>query len=164
MPRLIVTDANILIDLAEIDQHQLLFLPDWSTATTFDVFYELRDKQKLSWQPYIETGQLALEEVPEELISQIRSEVSSRLSDQDCTVIVLAESHKAIILSGDRTIAMTYRKRGYETHGILWLLDENESTGRHQPAQLHEFLTAIMAVNDWLPANECKLRIERWQP
>ena len=101
MPTLVVTDANILIDLALIDRCELLFLPDWSTSTTYDVFYELRDKQLALWQPYVDDGALVLEEVPEELITQMRKEVSAGLSDPDCTVLVLAELKKAIILSGD---------------------------------------------------------------
>jgi len=162
MPTLIVTDANILIDLSIIERHDLLFLPDWSTSTTYDVFYELRNSQQLSWQPYIDNGNLTLEEVPEELISQMRSDVSARLSDPDCTVLVLAELKQAIILSGDQPIVKAFRNRGKEAHGILWLLDQNELAQRYAPEELHTFLSAIIKINDWLPIKECQSRLRRW--
>lgn len=162
MPTLIVTDANILIDLALVDRCELLFLPDWSTSTTYDVFYELRDSQKLLWQPYVDSGELTLEEVPEELISQMRRDVSARLSDPDCTVLVLAELKQAIILSGDQPIVRAFRSRGKEAHGILWLLDQNELAQRYAPEELHAFLSAIIKINDWLPVKECQSRLRKW--
>jgi hypothetical protein len=162
MPTLIVTDANILIDLAIIERHDLLFLPDWSTLTTYDVFYELRNGQQLSWQPYIDSGELTLEEVPEELIAQMRSEVPAKLSDPDCTVLVLAELKKAIILSGDGPIVKTFRSRGKEAHGTLWLLDQNELAQRYVPEELHAFLSAIIKINGWLPVKECQYRLHKW--
>ncbi len=162
MPTLIVTDANILIDLALVNRCELLFLPDWSTSTTYDVFYELRDSQQQLWQPYVDSGELALEEVPEELIAQMRSDVSSRLTDPDCTVLVLAELKQAIILSGDQPIVKTFRSRGKEAHGILWLLDQNELAQRYTAAELHTFLSAIIKINDWLPVKECQARLRKW--
>ena len=124
---------------------------------------ELRDEQRDSWKPYVDSGDLTLEEVPEALIDQTRQEVSRRLSDQDCTVLVLAKQRKAITLSGDQLLVKEYRKRGEEAHGILWLLDENERAERHTPRELHDLLVSIMKINVWLPARECKLRVERWR-
>lgn len=162
MPTLVVTDANILIDLALTEHHELLFLPDWSAATTYEVFYELRLSEQASWQPFIDAGDLSLEEVPEELITEIREEVSARLSDEDCTIIVLAELKQAIIISGDQPLVKTFRKRGKKAHGILWLLDQNEASGSYAPQELHACLLAIMGVNEWLPIEECQARLKRW--
>lgn len=162
MPTIVVTDANILIDLALVNRCELLFLPDWSTSTTYDIFYELRDKQRAMWQPYIDDGGLALEEVPEELVTQMRKEVSAGLSDPDCTVLVLAELKQAIVLSCDQPIVRTYRDRGKEAHGILWLLDQNEISQRYSAEELYSFLKAITEVNNWLPVKECQIRLKKW--
>jgi len=151
-----------LIDLALIGQPQLLFLPDWSTSTTYDVFIELDDPEQEAWQPFVESGDLLLEEVPENLITQMRRQVSRRLSDPDCTILVLAELKQAIIISGDQPIVKTFRKRGREAHGILWLLDQNEAEQRYSLPELHACLTAIMEVNSWLPLAECQARLKRW--
>ena len=162
MLTLIVTDANVLIDLALINKHDLLFLPDWSVFTTYEIFYELRPNQRRSWQPYIERKDLRLEEVPSDLIEAMRREVSSSLSDEDCTVLVLAEQKKAIILSGDRAIVKTYRKRGKNAHGILWLLDEHATRQSCTPTELQIFLRELMRVNEWLPIKECQQRLRSW--
>ena len=156
MPRILVTDANILIDLALIDEHELLLLPAHDAGTTYDVFYELKPEQRKSWKPYVDEGRLTLEEVPIELIADLRESVPMGLSDPDCTVIILAEEREAIIVSGDRLLVNTYRNRGKEAHGILWLLDENDRVERYDAGQLHAVLTAIMAVNQWMPAELCR--------
>lgn len=49
MPEILVTDANILIDLAIVLEHELLLLPDHDIATTYEVFYELKDEHQASW-------------------------------------------------------------------------------------------------------------------
>lgn len=163
MPRLLVTDANILIDLALIEEHELLFLPECSAYTSFDVFYELSAPQRQSWHPFVRANRLVLEDAPEDAIIHLREEVSRGLSDPDCTVIVLAELRRAIILSGDRLVVKTCRKRGREAHGILWLFDENRRIDRYAARDLHRLLSDLMAVNTWLPVRACQDRLDRWE-
>lgn len=52
MPEILVTDANILIDLAIVLEHELLLLPDHDIATTYEVFFELKDEHQQSWHGY----------------------------------------------------------------------------------------------------------------
>ncbi len=163
MPEILVTDANILIDLAIVLEHELLLLPDHDIATTYEVFYELKDEHQTSWQPYINDGRISLEDVDQAAVNALRESVSRRLSDPDCTVIVLAETKQAIILSGDRMIVNAYRKRGREAHGILWLLDENERRQRYTARELYRLLSEIRKVNQWLPAKLCQERLARWE-
>jgi hypothetical protein len=163
MPETLVTAANILIDLAIVLAHELLLLPNHDVATTYEVFYELKDEHQQSWQPFIEDGRVSLEDVDQEAVDTLRKSVSRRLSDPDCTVIVLAETKQAIIISGDRMIVNAYRKRGHAAHGILWLLDENERMERYTAEELHRLLSEIQKVNQWLPAKICKERLVRWK-
>jgi hypothetical protein len=60
MPEILVTDANILIDLAIVLAHELLLLPNHDVATTYEVFYELKDEHQQSWQPFIEDGRVSV--------------------------------------------------------------------------------------------------------
>jgi len=163
MPQILVTDANILIDLALINEHELLLLPTHEVETTYDIYYELKPEQRVSWKPYVDDGRLTLEEVSPELVAELRASVPAGLSDPDCTVIILAERREAIIVSGDRLLVKTYRNRGKEAHGILWLLDENDRVERYDAVQLHAILTAIMKVNQWIPAELCQERLELWR-
>lgn len=163
MPEILVTDANILIDLAIVLEHELLLLPNHDVSTTYDVFYELKDEHQQSWQPFVDDGRIALEDVGQEAVTQLRESLSRRLSDPDCTVIVLAETKQAIIVSGDQMIVKAYRKRGHEAHGILWLLDENERMQRYTARELHRLLSEIRKVNQWLPAQLCQDRLTRWK-
>jgi len=118
--------------------------------------------EQASWLPFIDAGDFSLEEVPEELITEMRGQVSARLSDEDCTILVLAEIKQAIIISGDQPIVKAFRKRGKKAHGILWLLDQNEAGGSYSHPELHACLLAIMGVNEWLPITECQARLKRW--
>lgn len=163
MPEILVTDANILIDLAIVLEHELLLLPDHDIATTYDVFFELKDEHRQSWQPFVDDGHISLEDIDQEAVDALRESVSRRLSDPDCTVIVLAETKQAIIISGDRMIVKAYRKRGREAHGILWLLDENERLQRYTARELYRLLSEIRKVNQWLPAQLCQDRLARWK-
>ncbi len=163
MPTLLVTDANILIDLALVKEHLLLFLPDHAVHTTYDVYFELSPQQVDSWAPFVKNGRLQLADAPESLIIQFRSELSKRLSDPDLTILALAEDRQAILLTGEKLMTRTFRGRGYEAHGMLWLLDLHEATGTYTSNQLHEILTGIMRINERMPAKLCETRLKRWK-
>ena len=162
MPNLLVTDANILIDLGDTNNHQVLFLEGTSVYTTHEVMGELLGVQAPGWQPYITAGRLSVVEADEATTARIRQEAAQRLSDVDCTVLALAIDKTAILVSGDQLIVKHYRRQGHEAHGILWLLDQHEAARTLVESELYHILGSIMAINSWLPARECNRRMRRW--
>ena len=100
MPRLLVTDANILIDLAIAESGHLLLINGYQVVVSFDVYYEIKLDQRIYWQPYVDDGRLQLEEADENILTQLRTQHSKKLSDPDLTFFAL--------LTDDNCIATKY--------------------------------------------------------
>ncbi|WP_238752409.1 PIN domain-containing protein [Neolewinella maritima] len=162
MSRLLVTDANILIDLALSNSCDLLILIDHQVVVSIDVFYELNDGQMAIWQPFVKDGRLQLEEADEGLISDLRDQLSASLSDPDLTFFALLQEEGCLALSGDRKLIKACREAGHRAHGLLWLLDQHaEDVTNH--GMLHSVLSIIMQHNSRLPTKECGERLTCWK-
>lgn len=161
MPRLLVTDANILIDLALANNCDLLVLDGYRIVVSIDVFYELNHTQKVRWQPYADDGRLLLEEADEQTVALLRSQYSASLSDADLTFFALLQAENWTVLSGDQKLVKACQSAGYDAHGLLWLFDQHAAQSVNY-AMLYNTLAFIMSCNDRLPQDECNKRLTKW--
>ncbi|MDV7392779.1 hypothetical protein RZS08_15530, partial [Arthrospira platensis SPKY1] len=87
--RIVINDANILIDLYHLDLVDVFFeLKDVALKTTDFVFEELLTEQKTIFEPLIQNKSFELLESNEEDLTQIFQILSSTsdLSVEDCSV------------------------------------------------------------------------------
>lgn len=162
MPRLLVTDANILIDLAIAKSAQLLFIDGYRVVVSVDVFYEINPDQMDYWRPLVDAGRLHLEEADEDIVDHLRTQHSTSLSDPDLTFFALLTKGNCIALSGDQKLVKACRKAGHEAHGLLWLLDQH-AQDKANFSTLHSALSVIMDHNSRLPVKECSHRLTFWK-
>ena len=165
---IVVNDANILIDLVKLQILNQFFGLDFQFRTTDLVLEELHDHQKKELEPYIDSGQLQVQEISEEQlieIIKIRMERPS-LSEQDCSAFYQAQYLEATLITSDNTLRKFAKIKKLDVHGHLWVFDQMVISKTLSPAQaslkLDELCDNINPKLN-LPKKECELRKKMWQ-
>lgn len=124
--RVIINDANILIDLVHLDLMNEFIQLEIELKTTDFVFEELNEDQKNIIASFIDTGniELIITENEEDFagIATIL-ENSSGLSFEDCSVWHYAQKLDGILLSGDGRLRKQATTNGILVKGILYVFD-----------------------------------------
>ena len=165
---IVVNDANILIDLVKLKILNPFFGLDFQFCTTDLVLEELHDHQKAALEPYIDGGQLQVQEISEEQlieIIKIRMERPS-LSEQDCSAFYQAQYLEATLITSDNTLRKFAKVKKLDVHGHLWVFDQMVIAETLSPAlasfKLDELCDSINPKLN-LPKKECELRKKKWQ-
>jgi predicted nucleic acid-binding protein len=164
--RLIIHDANILIDLLDLGLlDRALSLP-YLMETTDLVRCEVQASyQERALTACIEDGKLSVIASTAQQILAIHSLYveHSRLSLADCSVIFHALDRRGIILSGDRRLRNEAATMRIEVHGTPWILDQMVKHGILDPKDAIEKLELLMCINKRLPHKECVKKIDVWR-
>ncbi len=163
--KIVVEDANVLLDLLNGDILGLWLGCGYKNLTTHFVWKEIIDTdQQSKIQPFIDSGLIVLEDVPVDVYPAINDFAkTSRVSIADSSVWWLASSSGAILLTGDSRLRLSAKKDGIQVRGVLWVLDE---LIRLERATRHEASTALSAMlqkGAFLPPEECKARLQKWK-
>lgn len=125
--RVIINDANILIDLVHLDLMNQFIMLELDLKTTDFVFEELNDNQKDIIKAYINSKHIEIitteNEEDFESITTIL-ENSSGLSFEDCSVWHYANKLNGILLSGDGKLRKQAMANGISVNGILYIFDQ----------------------------------------
>jgi predicted nucleic acid-binding protein len=165
--KIIVNDANILIDLVELQILPYFFKLEFEFRTTELIMDELFEEQKEAFIPYIETNQLIVENVSDEdfmEINLIRTQKPT-LSEQDCSAFFLAGKEQAALITSDNKLRKFAKSENVEVHGHLWILDSLFEAEIISGSRATEKLNLLCnTVNPRLgsPKAECRKRIEKW--
>jgi hypothetical protein len=123
--KLAVTDACIFIDLIELHLTSEFFALPLEIHTTLDVFNELYTEQKEILKAYRSVGKLAIHNLTSEERSQIQEESFPRsLSDNDKSVIFLADKLDAKVIGSDKAVRNYAKSKAIDFHGMLWIFDK----------------------------------------
>ena len=166
--KVVVTDANILIDLVKLDLLSQFFAPGWEIHTTILVFHELFEEQRDAYGKYLRSGQLLIADLSGEDLIEIYQLQSGyrRLSIQDCSALFYTKQISGILLTSDKLLREHSEMNGLEVHGHLWMLDlliQSECLTPAEAATVLKNLTDIVNPKLNLPAHEVHLRLERWK-
>jgi predicted nucleic acid-binding protein len=163
--RIVINDANILIDLVKIDLMNQFVQLDMELKTTDFVLEELNDEQKNIVKQFIEAGKIEIivtEEVEDFVGIASVLENSSGLSFEDCSVWYYANKLDVILLSGDGRLRKLAIANGITVRGVLYVFDQ---------LLLKELLTFEVAIekiellykiNSRLPIQSKNERIAHW--
>ena len=123
--KLAVTDACIFIDLIELHLSSEFFRLPIEIYTSLDVFNELYAEQKEILKAYCSVGKLSIHNLSAQEKNQIQEQKFPRsLSDNDKTVIFLADKLNAKVISSDKAVRNYARSNAIEYHGMLWIFDK----------------------------------------
>lgn len=162
--RLAVTVANIFIDLIKLDLVAHLFVIELEIFTSAEVLEELNEAQVTLMRQFERDGLLIvklLSEAERNAVSQLKAQAG--LSYTDRTVIVLAESLDALMLTGDGKVRKYCLAQRKEVRGILWLLDRFLEFQCIDHSLAIERMEELMRINIRLPVEECLERIKKWR-
>jgi hypothetical protein len=162
--KIIVNDANILIDLVDLKILPHFFQLEYDFHTTEMILDELILEQKEALDPYIETGRLIIDDISDDdLIAIVNIRISKpNLSEQDCSAFYQAQKVNAALITSDNTLRKFAQANNVEVHGHFWvfdnLFDNGLLTGSRAIEKLDE-LCNVVNPKLGLPQLECQKRI-----
>lgn len=122
--KLAVTDACIFIDLIELQLSSEFFGLPIEIHTSLDVFNELYTEQKEILKAYSSVSKLSIHNLSAQEKNRIQEEKFPRsLSENDKTVIFLADKLNATVISSDKAVRNYAKSKAIEYHGMLWIFD-----------------------------------------
>jgi hypothetical protein len=160
--RLVVTDANIIIDLDAGGLLEEIFrLPDMEFCTP-DVLYLEELAQNYGALPAL--GLKVVSQPPEavEYVTQLRPRYR-RPSTNDLFALALARAMRCPLLSGDGSLRVAAETEGVEIHGTLWLIEallQARLVGVGKVALAYE---GMRRDGSRLPWEDVEAQIRHWQ-
>ncbi len=157
----VITDANILIDLKNANLVDALLRTEWRVITTDFVFEELNPSTIAVDSFGIEVINLSGVEIAE--IFEIRQN-HNRLSIPDISALILAEKIDGILLTGDKRLKSLCLKRNkIGVHGVLWILDQLVNLKIIDSNHAIKAIFKMKFKGARLPEKECQELISKWK-
>ena len=104
--------------------------------------------------------------VPDEVaFAQQLRKAQPGLSLPDCFALSCALRPDHALVTGDKLLRSEAQSRHCTVYGVLWILDQMESSGKVRTTLLHEGLTRMSShPRSRLPHGEVRTRLQRWSP
>ncbi|MDR1369894.1 MAG: hypothetical protein LBJ72_07185 [Dysgonamonadaceae bacterium] len=167
--KIAITDACIFIDLHDLKLTNLLFSLELEIHTSLDVFNELYAHQQDILSAFHSVGKLTIHNISaEDRINMRRQNYPKSLSENDKTVLYLAEKIDAMVLSSDKAVRIYARKKSVEYHGMLWIFDRLTECGSLLPLDAADKLELLIRTNIMYQNNtelvfEMEKRLKNWR-
>lgn len=164
--RIVINDANILIDLAKLELIEEFSQLDFELYSTDFVIEELNQDQRSLVDNLINSGKLSVIATDSEVdfigISNLL-ENSNGLSFEDCSVWYYSKKMSGILLTGDGKLRKQARKDDLEVKGIIYVFDELLDQNIISYATAIEKMKELLQLNIRLPKNEIEKRLHEWE-
>lgn len=163
--RLLIHDANVLIDLLKLELLSTALKLPYEIETTDLVQSEIVETEQAEvLSQCIKNGLLLIHSTSEELlaIAAIKNQVS-QLSIADCSVMHHAQTRSGILVSGDTRLRKEAERRKLQVHGTPWLITCMVEEGVITAKLAIEKMKLLMQLNPRLPDKACKKLIEDWE-
>ena len=163
--RIVINDANILIDIAKLDLLEAFSNLNFDLYTTDFVYEELNEIQKSPISTLLIKDHLTIIETED--IQDFQNittllENSNGLSFEDCSVWYYSSKMSGTLLTGDGKLRKRASEDGVEVRGVLFIFDEliNQNLLSYNDAV--DKMKQLKLLNNRLPKNEIDKRIESW--
>jgi predicted nucleic acid-binding protein len=167
--RVAITDACIFIDLHDLNLTNHLFSLELEMHTSLDVFNELYAYQQDILSAFHSVGKLTIHNISaEDRLNIQKQNYPKSLSENDKTVLFIAEKIDAMILSSDKAVRTCAKKKSIEYHGMLWIFDKMVESGLLLPSDAAIKLkmlihTNIVYQNNTELIREMEKRLKNWK-
>lgn len=163
--RVVINDANILIDLAKLELLKVFAKINFDLQTTDFIIEELNDEQLIPVNKLIKSGKLKVIETEDtsdfEAITSLLSK-SNGLSFEDCSVWHYSKKLSGALLTGDGKLRKQATKDGLEVRGIIFIFDELLKQELISFEVAIEKITILYQLNNRLPKKEIDKRVKIW--
>ncbi len=163
--RIVINDANILMDLADLDMLELLSSLGYEYHTTDFVIAEVDDElQRIKIDGLINSGKMTIKSFNDAELSKIidLSGEYSSLSITDCSVLHHSKETHGILMTGDGKLRKIAQNADLEVRGILFVFDQLVDNGVVSSKYAYEKLIELTVINTRLPVAEVESRLEKW--
>lgn len=151
---ILVSDANILIDIEIGDLTVPMFSLNYQFITPDILYYEELEEH----HPHLKSMGLGIREMDEGLITQVDILVSKypKTSRNDIFALVLADHVSCPLLSGDKALRVAASHESVECRGTLWLIRELLEQKKITPQTARAALQKMKARQSRLPWDEAE--------
>ncbi len=171
--KIIVNDANILINLADLDLLNKFTELDVELHTNDFVLAEVKNpelgvidrrkkEQILKVNEIIKAGKLIVAQTPSNEYQEILKLQSKNLSFTDCSIWYYTKKMNGILLTGDNNLRKTVKETGTEVRGILYVFDILLEHKVISSDVAYVKLELLLKTNARLPKNEVHKRLQKW--
>lgn len=164
--KIVINDANILIDLAKLELLNIFSKINFELHTTDFVIAELNDEQKSPVSKLIKSGKLKVIQTDDVIDFQGITEIlekSNGLSFEDCSVWYYSKKLVGALLTGDGKLRKQATKEGVEVRGIIFIFDELLKQNLISFKIAIEKISQLSLLNNRLPKRDIELRIKCWK-
>lgn len=164
--KIVINDANILIDLAKLELIQVFAKISFDLHTTDFVIEELNDEQQKPVSKLIKSGKLKIIETEDAKDFQGITNIlenSSGLSFEDCSIWYYSKKLSGALLTGDGRLRKQATKEGIEVRGIIFIFDELLKQELISFTIAIDKIEKLSLLNNRLPKKEIEKRIESWK-
>lgn len=161
---LLVNDANILIDLLQINLlHEFFNLP-YKFHVTDLVAAEVHEANRDKLDTCIDQGLITRKgfDYQELMEIQLLSISNKGLSIPDCSCLYHAQETGGRLLTGDAALRKCAERNQVRVYGLLWVFDQLLKEKIIVKGSAHEKLSLLLSINPRLPQIECKKRLKMW--
>lgn len=157
--RLLISDANVLIDIEDGELVAPLFRLPHRIATPDVLFHDELESR----HPELPDSGLELLGMPGALIDEAQRLAAEHRapSRYDMLALVLARERQCLLLTGDNPLRELARDFGVEVHGTLWLVEEMVRAGVIAKPEAEEAYRQMQARGSRLPWERAFGRLER---
>lgn len=157
---LLITDANIFMDLEKVDLLKYLDNLPFTFATSDFVFNELNPQQKeLVSQLEVEVYELEAMELMT-FHQEFTALGQLNISFQDYSVFYHAKKYNGSVLSNDKRLRNFSKVREVPVRGLFYILDELTLNNVVTKNMMTDKLNLLKEINNWLPLNEINKRLD----
>ena len=161
--RLIIIDANILIDIEISELVEQVFRLDYEFAVP-DILYEEEITPYTSDFKGTALKAIEIDEDTNGLVLEKQDQYkNTTMSRNDISALVLAIKNECILLTGERDLRQTANDEGVEVHGMLWLIEQlfnNDLIGINEVQAVYE---KMKKGDSRLPWDEVEKQLKRFR-
>ena len=161
--RLVVQDANIIIDHIECDLFERFFRLDVQVVTTSLVLGEITEpSQRERCEAVIRKKWLQVKDISTIDYLRLQALDLPGLSVPDRSVLELVEALQGSLLTGDGKLRKTAIEHNMDVRGILLIFDQLVEEDLLNSDDAHKKLKHLKLRNPRLPQQEIERRLKAW--
>ena len=159
--RLLISDANILIDIENGDLTLIVFRLPYEIAVPDILFeVELRERHSRLLEAGLKVKSLTADSVKK--AEHLRAQYPGP-SILDHSALALAAQEQCALLTGDKHLRAVAQKEGVEVHGTIWII---EQLLKQRLIQVHKAKTSfdtMKATGSRLPWGDVDKLVNQWE-
>lgn len=154
--KVVISDANIFIDLYEMELQEGFFKLPYSISTSVFILEELDDIK-----PLIEKVVNVIPVTDKDITAMSQIDWPNPFSFPDRTILYLAQVHQLMVLSGERRMMAWCKENALEGHGLLYILNAMIKNKIYKPKIVCKKLRILRGTNMWLPTDLCEEMMQK---